>query len=70
MDTSSHAALQGCVSSLRTSMQQLESSINILDSGVSDYPRLAKVLQTTRVSSASHVFFFSLTCFRIISTSS
>jgi len=30
-------------------MQQLESSINILDAGVSDYPRLAKVVQTTRV---------------------
>ena len=49
MDSSSHNALQGCVSSLRTSMQMLESSINILDSGVSDYPRLSKVLQTTRV---------------------
>jgi hypothetical protein len=30
-------------------MQLLESSIGILDSGVSDYPRLANVLQTTRV---------------------
>ncbi|KAK4495436.1 hypothetical protein PRZ48_013767 [Zasmidium cellare] len=29
-------------------MQLLESSINIVDSGVSDYPRLGKVLQTTR----------------------
>lgn len=51
MDTSSHTALQGCVSSLRSSMQLLDSSINILDSGVSDYPRLGKVLQTTRVRS-------------------
>ena len=50
MDSSSHNTLQGCVGSLRSSMQLLESSINILDTGVSDYPRLAKVLQTTRVS--------------------
>jgi DASH complex subunit SPC19 len=51
MDNSStHYALQGCVSSLRSSMQLLESSINILDAGVNDYPRLAKVLQTTRVN--------------------
>ncbi|EMC98147.1 hypothetical protein BAUCODRAFT_66207 [Baudoinia panamericana UAMH 10762] len=48
MDHTSHNALQGCVSSLRSSMQLLDSSINILDSGVSDYTRLAKVLQTTR----------------------
>ncbi|KAM0718297.1 hypothetical protein Q7P37_006629 [Cladosporium fusiforme] len=48
MDSSSSTALQGCVSSLRTSMQLLESSINILDTGVHDYPRLSKVLQTTR----------------------
>ena len=31
-------------------MQLLESSINTLDTGVHDYPRLTKVLQTTRVS--------------------
>ncbi|GIZ38450.1 hypothetical protein CKM354_000186700 [Cercospora kikuchii] len=48
MDSSAHNALNGCVTSLRSSMQLLESSINILDSGVNDYPRLAKVLQTTR----------------------
>lgn len=42
-------ALEGCVGSLRSSMQLLDSSINILDQGVSDFPRLAKVLQTTRV---------------------
>ncbi|WPH01809.1 Hypothetical protein R9X50_00466300 [Acrodontium crateriforme] len=48
MDSSTHNALQGCVASLQSSMQLLESSINILDSGVSDYPRLTKVLQTTR----------------------
>lgn len=40
-------------------MQLLESSINILDTGVGDYPRLAKVLQTTRVC---HIFaVFNLT---------
>jgi hypothetical protein len=49
MDSASHSALQGCVASLQNSMQLLDSSINILDSGVSDYPRLRKVLQTTRV---------------------
>ncbi|KAF2691432.1 hypothetical protein K458DRAFT_324765 [Lentithecium fluviatile CBS 122367] len=41
-------ALEGCVSSLRSSMQLLDSSINILDEGVNDFPRLSKVLQTTR----------------------
>ena len=30
-------------------MHLLDSSISILDAGVSDYPRLSKVLQTTRV---------------------
>lgn len=49
MDSSTQSALQGCVTSLRSSMQLLESSIGILDSGVNDYPRLGKVLQTTRV---------------------
>jgi DASH complex subunit SPC19 len=43
------SALEGCVASLRASMQNLDSTINILDDGVSDMPRLAKVLQTTRV---------------------
>ncbi|KAF1995820.1 hypothetical protein P154DRAFT_415869, partial [Amniculicola lignicola CBS 123094] len=42
------SSLEGCVSSLRSSMQLLDSSITILDSGVNDFPRLAKVLQTTR----------------------
>jgi hypothetical protein len=43
--------LEGCVGSLRNSMQLLDSSINILTEGVNDFPRLATVLQTTRVSS-------------------
>lgn len=40
--------LASCVSSLRSSNALLSSSISILDSGVNDFPRLAKVLQTTR----------------------
>ncbi|KAH7078612.1 DASH complex subunit Spc19 [Paraphoma chrysanthemicola] len=40
--------LEGCVGSLRNSMQLLDSSINILAEGVNDFPRLSKVLQTTR----------------------
>ena len=52
MDNSTQNALQGCVASLRSSMQLLESSINTLDTGVHDYPRLAKVLQTTKVRHA------------------
>lgn len=50
MDPSTHTALQGSVASLRTSMHLLDSSLSILDAGVADYPRLARVLQTTRVS--------------------
>lgn len=42
-------ALASCVSSLRSSNNLLSSSISILDSGVNDFPRLVKVLQTTRV---------------------
>jgi hypothetical protein len=45
------SALEGCVASLRGSMLNLDNTINILDDGVSDMPRLAKVLQTTRVRS-------------------
>ncbi|KAF2460703.1 mitotic spindle biogenesis protein-like protein Spc19 [Lineolata rhizophorae] len=41
-------SLEGCVASLRSSMQLLDSSISILDSGVKDFPRLSRVLQTTR----------------------
>lgn len=42
-------SLEGCVGSLRSSMQLLDSSINILEEATNDFPRLAKVLQTTRV---------------------
>jgi DASH complex subunit SPC19 len=38
-----------CVSSLRTSLNFLESSVETLDSGVSDFPRLSHVLKTVRV---------------------
>jgi DASH complex subunit SPC19 len=42
-------SLEGCVSSLRETMSLLDSSIRTLDAGVNDFPRLSKVLQTTRV---------------------
>lgn len=44
------ASLSSSVSSLQSSLQLLDSSIHTLDSGVNDFPRLCKVLQTTRVS--------------------
>lgn len=40
------ASLGPAVSSLRSSLALLNSSISILDEGVSDFPRLCKVLQT------------------------
>ncbi|KAL8827972.1 MAG: hypothetical protein Q9170_006800 [Blastenia crenularia] len=40
--------LADCVSSLRSSNHLLGNSISILDSGVNDFPRLTKVLQTTK----------------------
>ncbi|POR30887.1 DASH complex subunit SPC19 [Tolypocladium paradoxum] len=42
------ASYADCVSSLRTSLQFLESSVQTLDSGVSDFPRLVTVLKTVR----------------------
>ncbi|GAM87113.1 hypothetical protein ANO11243_051340 [Dothideomycetidae sp. 11243] len=48
MSMSTNATLEGCVTSLRSSMQLLDSSINILSTGVHDLPRLSTVLQTTR----------------------
>ncbi|KAJ5095621.1 DASH complex subunit Spc19 [Penicillium alfredii] len=42
------ASLSSSVSSLQSSLQLLDNSINTLDSGVNDFPRLCKVLQTTR----------------------
>jgi DASH complex subunit SPC19 len=40
------ASLAPAVTSLRSSLSLLSSSISILDEGVSDFPRLCKVLQT------------------------
>ena len=40
------ASLGPAVTSLRSSLSLLHSSISILDEGVSDFPRLCKVLQT------------------------
>jgi DASH complex subunit SPC19 len=48
MDTSTTTALSGCVTALHTSMSLLSSSIAILSTGVDDYPRLSRVLHTTR----------------------
>ncbi|KND87819.1 DASH complex subunit SPC19 [Tolypocladium ophioglossoides CBS 100239] len=42
------ASYADCVSSLRTSLQFLESSVQTLDSGVADFPRLVKVLKSVR----------------------
>lgn len=50
-DTMASNSLASSVSSLQSSLHLLDSSISTLDSGVNDYPRLCKVLQTTRVRS-------------------
>ncbi|KAE8147544.1 putative mitotic spindle biogenesis protein Spc19 [Aspergillus avenaceus] len=42
------ASLSNSVTSLSSSLQILDSSISTLDDGVNDFPRLCKVLQTTR----------------------
>ncbi|KXG48731.1 DASH complex, subunit Spc19 [Penicillium griseofulvum] len=42
------SSLSSSVTSLQSSLQILDNSISILDSGVNDFPRLCKVLQTTR----------------------
>lgn len=48
--TSGHPPTYGdCVSSLRTSLSFLESSVSTLGTGVSDFPRLISVLKTVRV---------------------
>ncbi|KAJ5944008.1 hypothetical protein N7516_004176 [Penicillium verrucosum] len=44
------ASLSSSVTSLQSSLQILDSSISTLDAGVNDFPRLCKVLQTTRRS--------------------
>jgi len=45
------ASLSSSVTSLQSSLQLLDNSITTLDSGVNDFPRLCKVLSTTRVCS-------------------
>ena len=47
--TSSAATYADCVTSLRTSLSFLESSVQTLGNGVSDFPRLVTVLKTVRV---------------------
>ncbi|KAJ5235312.1 uncharacterized protein N7469_004480 [Penicillium citrinum] len=42
------SSLASSVTSLQSSLQLLDNSITTLDSGVNDFPRLCKVLQTTR----------------------
>ncbi|KAL4895567.1 DASH complex subunit Spc19 [Aspergillus ambiguus] len=42
------SSLSSSVASLQSSLQLLDSSISTLDSGVNDFPRMCKVLQTTR----------------------
>lgn len=42
-------SLSSSVNSLQSSLQLLDSSISTLDSGINDFPRMCKVLQTTRV---------------------
>lgn len=55
----SSASYADCVSSLRTSLKFLESSVETLDEGVSDFPRLVNVLKSVRVR--IHRFCFSFT---------
>ncbi|KAJ5888456.1 DASH complex subunit Spc19 [Penicillium taxi] len=42
------SSLSSSVYSLQSSLQLLDNSISTLDEGVNDFPRLCKVLQTTR----------------------
>jgi DASH complex subunit SPC19 len=49
MSTSSPATYADCVTSLRTSLSFLESSVATLGTGVQDFPRLSSVLKTVRV---------------------
>lgn len=43
------ATYNDCVTSLRTSLNFLESSVETLGNGVSDFPRLTNILKTVRV---------------------
>ncbi|KAH7013638.1 DASH complex subunit Spc19 [Ilyonectria destructans] len=46
--TANLATYADCVTSLRTSLKFLESSVETLDNGVSDFPRLVNVLKSVR----------------------
>ncbi|KFA64763.1 hypothetical protein S40285_01361 [Stachybotrys chlorohalonatus IBT 40285] len=46
--TTTASSYAECVSSLRSSLQFLESSVETLDNGVADFPRLVNVLKTVR----------------------
>ncbi|KAK4041476.1 DASH complex subunit spc19 [Parachaetomium inaequale] len=48
MSTPTPATYSDCVSSLRTSLSFLESSVATLGAGVQDFPRLSSVLKTVR----------------------
>ncbi|KAF4487760.1 mitotic spindle biogenesis Spc19 [Fusarium agapanthi] len=48
MAASNLSTYSDCVSSLRTSLKFLESSVETLGNGVSDFPRLVNVLKTVR----------------------
>jgi ribonuclease HI len=52
--STSTATYGDCVTALRTSLSFLESSVNTLGDGVSDFPRLTHVLKTARVRNALH----------------
>ncbi|KAG5973423.1 hypothetical protein E4U58_005156 [Claviceps cyperi] len=48
MATSGTPSYAGCVSSLCSSLNFLESAVHTLDHGITDFPRLIKVLKTVR----------------------
>lgn len=52
MTTPNIATYNDCVASLRTSLDFLESSVETLGNGVSDFPRLTNILKTVRVRPA------------------
>lgn len=47
------ATYNDCVASLRTSLDFLESSVETLGNGVSDFPRLTTILKSVRVCRTS-----------------
>lgn len=49
MTTQNITTYTDCVASLRTSLNFLESSVDTLGNGVSDFPRLSNILKSIRV---------------------